>query len=124
MSFRSADTATSITTAVCWTGLGVLAFLLAWQVPPGQLSWWMRLVAGLLGGLVCLGYGIEALSQELTIRRWAISQLVFTTVGVVFLWAGIFDSQPLGFARVVCLVGAALFLLGALFSAAAAKELF
>ena len=124
MSFRSSDNATSIMTAIGWFGLAILAFLFVWELPKESLSWWIKIAAGIAGGLAFAGYGIEALSQELTIRRWAISQFVFTTAGVVFLLAAVLNSNLIGFSRTVSLIGAAVYLLGAIFSAAAAKELF
>lgn len=124
MSSRSADNATSVTTALGWFGLAIIAFLAVWELPKESLSWWIKIVAGLAGALAFAGYGIEALSQELTLRRWAISQAIFTAAGVAFLIAGILDSQPLGFGRALCFIGAAVYLIGALFCAAAGKELF
>jgi len=124
MSFRTSDAASSITTAIGWFGLAVLAFLAVWEIPKESLTWWVKIAAGLTGSLAFISFGIEALSQELTVRRWAISQLIFTTIGVVLVIAAILNSNVLGLGRVVMLVLAAVYLLGAAFSAAAAKDLF
>jgi hypothetical protein len=124
MSFRSSDAGSSITTAIGWFGLAVLAFLAVWEIPKEALSWWVKLAAGAMGALAFIGYGIEALSQELTVRRWAISQFIFTTVGVAFVVAAILNSNVLGLGRALMVVFALVYLLGAAFCAAAAKDLF
>src|SRR5437867_4379385 len=104
MSHRPADAASSITTAIGWFGLAVLAFLAAWQIPSESLSWWVKLAAGAMGSLAFIGYGVEALSQELTVRRWAISQFIFTTVGVALVVAAILNSNVLGLGRALMIV--------------------
>ncbi|MBI4565431.1 MAG: hypothetical protein HY716_12125 [Planctomycetes bacterium] len=124
MSFRDADRATSVTAAVCWFGLVLAAGALLWNVPAETLPWWLKIAAILAGGLAFIGYGVEALSQELTLRRWAISQVVFAATGAAFLAAGLFRSDVLGLGRAVLLVGAAVYLIGAALCAAAAKDLF
>jgi hypothetical protein len=73
--------------------------------------------------LAAAGYAVESLSQELTVRRWAISQLVFSVFGVVFLVAGIFNAE-IHVVRWLLFVGAIVFLAAAILSAVAAKELF
>lgn len=118
MSFKSSDPATSIVTAVSWGGLAVFSFWLAWA----KLSWWFAVPLGLMLGLVALGYAIESIAQELTVRRWAISQLVFTVFGLSFAAAGIFGGIDLpGW---LLWVGAGVFILSAVLCAMAAKELF
>lgn len=124
MSFRSSNAATAVTTAVGWFGLGFFAFLAVWQIPNDHLSWWVRIVAGLTGGLAFVGYGIEALSQELTVRRWAISQFVFTAVTVVLIVAAIVNANVLGLSRGLMLALAAPYLVGAICCASEAKDLF
>jgi hypothetical protein len=124
MSFRSTNAATAVTTAIGWFGLGIFAFLAVWELPRETLSWWVKIAAGLTGALAFIGYGIEALSQELTVRRWAISQFVFTTVTVVLIVAAIVPTNLLGMGRGFMLIIAAVYLLGAVFCAAEARDLF
>lgn len=122
MSTKGADPATSIATAAAWMGVAAFSFWAMWVVPGVKI--WFAIPLGLMLALVAGGYAIESLSQELTIRRWAIGQLVFTVFGVVFLVAGIFDANILSIWRWLLFVGAALYLLTAVLCAAAAKELF
>jgi len=124
MSLRSTNPATAITTAVGWFGLAIFAFLAVWEIPKESLSWWVKIAAGVAGGLAFIGYGVEALSQELTVRRWAISQFVFTTVTVVLIVAAILNANLLGLGRALMLVGAAVYLVGAVCCAAEARDLF
>ena len=122
MSFRAADSATSVIAAVGWFVLAVASFLAVWNFP--EMRFWFRLPLALGLGMVSLGYAIESLAQEMTVRRWAIGQLVFTVFAVSFLVAGIFNAEVFGLNRWV-LVGSGAFLsLAALLSAAAAKDLF
>ncbi len=120
MSFKSADPATSVATCIGWTGIAVYSFWIVWST---NMNWLLSIPIGLMLALAAGGYAIESLSQELTVRRWAISQLVFTVMGVVFLIAGIFDWD-VHLARWVLFVGAVLYLITAVLSAIAAKELF
>ena len=122
MSFRSTGAATAVTTAVGWVGLAVFAFLAIWKID--TLTWWIKLAASLTGALAFLGYAIEALSQELTVRRWAISQFIFTTVGAVFVIAAIFNVDVLGLNRGLMAAIAGIYLIGAACCAAEAKDLF
>jgi len=124
MSTRSASGATAITTAIGWFGLGVIAFLAMWSIPKTDLNWGVKIAGGIAGGLAFIGYGVEALSQELTVRRWAISQFIFTTVTVVLIIAAILDLSVLGFSRALMLVFAAIYLVGAVCCAAEARDLF
>jgi hypothetical protein len=124
MSFKPADNASAITTAIGWFGLAALAFIAVWQIPAESLTWWVKIAAGLTGALALVGNGIDAYSQELTVHRWALSQFVFTTVTIVLIVAAILNSNVLGLGRVVMVVLAAVYLLGAAFCAAAAKDLF
>ncbi len=119
MSTKGADPATSITAAVGWLGVAGYSF---WMVF-GEMKIWFAVPLGLMLALAIGGYAIESLGQEMTVRRWAIGQLVFTVFGVVFLVAGIFDAD-IFVARWLCFLGAAWFLLAAILSAVAAKELF
>src|SRR6185503_8358247 len=124
MSTRSASGATAITTAIGWFGLAVFAFLAVWHIPGTELSLVVKIASALAGALAFIGYGIEALSQELTVRRWAISQFVFTTVTVVLILAAIMNWSVLGLGRALMLVFAAIYLVGAVCCAAEARDLF
>jgi hypothetical protein len=124
MSFRSTNPATAITAAIGWFGLAIFAFLAVWHLPKAELSWWVKIAAGLAGSLAFIGYGVEALSQELTVRRWAISQFIFTTVTVVLIVAAILNDSILGLGRGLMLAFAAVYLVGALFCMSEAKDLF
>lgn len=124
MSSRSSNPATAITTAIGWFGLAIFAFFAMWSIKTETLSWWVAIVAGLAGALAFIGYGVEALSQELTVRRWAISQFIFTTVTVVLIVAAILNSNVLGLGRGLMLVFAAIYLVGAVCCAAEARDLF
>lgn len=124
MSMRSSNPATAVVTALGWFGLAVFAFLAVWEIPKEALSWWVKLAAGAMGALAFIGNGIEALSQELTVRRWAISQAIFTTVGVALVIAAILNANVLGLGRVVMVVAALVYLVGAVCCAAEARDLF
>ena len=124
MSFRSSSGATAVTTALGWFGLAVFAFLAIWNLSREDLSWWVKIAAGTAGGLAFVGYGVEALSQELTVRRWAISQFVFTTVTIVLVVAAILDSNVLGLSRTFMVVFAVVYLVGAVCCASEARDLF
>jgi hypothetical protein len=124
MSLRSTNAATAVTTAVGWFGLAIFGFLAVWHLPKEELSWGVKIAAGVTGALAFIGYGIEALSQELTVRRWAISQFIFTTVAVVLIIAAIVNWNVLGLSRGLMLAVAGVYLVGAVCCAAEAKDLF
>ncbi len=121
MSERGADPATSISTAAGWIGIAAFSFWTIWWTP---MHWLWKLPIALTLALGAGGYAIESLSQELTMRRWAISQLVFVVFGFVFLVAGIVNADILGIWRWMLFVGAGLYLITAVLCAAAAKDLF
>ena len=124
MSFRSTGGATAIITAIGWFGLAVFAFLAVWNLTREEMSWWVKIAAGLTGGLAFIGYGIDAFSQEFTVHRWAISQFIFATVGIVLVVAAILDANVLGLSRGLMIALAPLYLVGAACCAAAARDLF
>lgn len=90
--------ATRLVAAVGWIGL---VLFLGWQefyietydrlrwITP----WWFRVPVTAMFGLVVLVFAIECLLQEMTVRRWATSALVFGVFGVLFLVVGIFSSE-------------------------------
>src|SRR5688572_13175973 len=122
MSSRATDGATSVIAAVSWFGLSVVSFLAVWNFPGMKI--WFSLPLGLALAMVSVGYGIESLAQEMTVRKWAIGQLVFTVFAVVFIVAGIFNADVLGLGRWLLVGSGCFFALAALLSAAAAKDLF
>jgi hypothetical protein len=94
--------ATRFIAAAGWLGL---VLFLGWQeffietewrwITP----WWFRVPATLMFGLVILVFALECMMQEMTVRRWATSALVFAVFGVVFLLAGVINPDKLLTAR-------------------------
>ena len=122
MSSRSSDAATSVIASISWFAVGVITFLVVWQT---KIWWLWSLPLGLSLGMVAVGYGIECLAQEMTVRRWAIGQLVFTALAVTFIVAGIFAPKEFVFgARWANFTTGGIFALSALLSAVAAKDVF
>lgn len=121
MSFRSSDAATSIIAAVSWFAVGVMIFLIVWAT---KMSWIWAVPIGLALAFVAVGYGIECLAGEMTVRKWAIGQVVFTILAIVLLLAGIFNAKEMFFPRWGLFAGGAVFGVSALLSAIAAKDVF
>jgi hypothetical protein len=119
MSSGSSDTATSIISALSWFAVGVMTFLIVWTHP---MHWVWALLIGLPLGFVAVGYGIECLAGEMTVRKWAIGQLVFTVLAVALLLAGIFAMKHSFFPRWGLFTAGGIFSLSALLSALAAKD--
>jgi hypothetical protein len=124
---KDADPLTRILAAAGW--IGMVAFLL-WQelaVEKGHrypTVWWFRIPLTLLVGLVVLVFALECLMQEMTVRRWATSVLVFGVFAVLLLLAGIFNPETLHLSR-WGLIPAGLFYLGAaVVAGAGAKDVF
>lgn len=94
--------ATRFIAAAGWIGL---MLFLGWQeffietewrwITP----WWFRVPVTVMFGLVILVFALECMMQEMTVRRWATSALVFAVFGVVFLLAGIINPDKLMTAR-------------------------
>jgi hypothetical protein len=103
-----------IVAAAGWIGLmlflGYQEFFLEtrWVTP-----WWFRIPATAMLGLVVLVFALECMMQEMTVRRWATSALVFAVFGLLFLAVGIFDPEILDLSRWI------LFPLGVFYLAAA-----
>lgn len=114
-----------VLTAGGWIGLVV--FLL-WQELGAERGyryptpWWFRVPVTLLLGLVVLVFAIESLMQEMTVRRWATSVLVFAVMGVLLILVGIFDPEALRLPRGVLLPFGAFYLVAAGAAGAAAKD--
>ena len=127
---RDASPAVRVTAAVGWFGL--LLFL-GWQEffvevvgyeKKWPTVWWFRVPATLMLGLVVLVFALECLMQEMTVRRWATSVLVFGVFGVLFVLAGIFNPTTLHLPRGVIIPLGAFYLLAAGLAGAGAKDVF
>ena len=94
--------ATRFTAAAGWVGL---VFFLGWQEFYVETRWewptpwWIRVPVVAMIGLVILVFALECMMQEMTVRRWATSALVFAVFGAVFLLGGIFDPDTLRASR-------------------------
>ena len=124
---RDASPAARVTAAAGWIGL--LIFL-GWQelgVEKNSLLgyptvWWFRIPATLMLGLVVLVFAIECLVQEMTVRRWATSVLVFAMFGILFVLAGIFNPKTLDLSRWLLLPVGAFYLVAAALAGVGAKD--
>ena len=73
------------TVAVGWVGL---ILLLGWQEFYVEIDyswptpWWFRVPFTLMLGLSLLVFPLECLMQEMTVRRWAVSLVVFLVTGL------------------------------------------
>ena len=91
--------------SVAATGWVGLVLFLGWQeffveterrwITP----WWFRIPATVMLGLVVLVFALECMMQEMTVRRWATSALVFAVFGVLFIIVGIFDPETVQLSR-------------------------
>ncbi len=121
---RSADPATRVVTAGGWLGL---VLLLVWQeffVEGMKVVWWFRIPATAMLALVVLIFALECLSQEMTVRRWATSVLVFATFGVLFVLVGIFNPKTLDLSPWVLVPLGAYYLVAAFLAGAGARDSF
>ncbi len=119
---RSSGPAAAIMTAVGWIGL--VAFL-CWQeffVEKWMTGWWFRVPATAVLGLVVLVFALECLSQEMTVRRWATSVLVFAAFGILFVAAGVFSPATLQLPRWVLIPAGAYYLAAAAVAGAGARD--
>ena len=117
--------ATRFTAAAAWIGL---VFFLGWQEFYVETRfewltpWWIRVPVVAMIGLVILVFALECLMQEMTIRRWATSALVFAVFGVVFLIAGIFDPETIRASRWALLPVGAFYIVAAGAAGMGAKD--
>ncbi len=121
---RSADPAATVLTAGGWIGL---VCFLVWQeffAEKWSTVWWFRIPATVVLGLVVLVFALECLSQEMTVRRWATSVLVFGIFGILFILVGIFNPGTLDLSRWVLLPVGAYYLLAAAVAGAGARDVF
>ena len=123
----SAETpATRVVTAVGWIGLvlylGWQEFFLETRFYEWPTPWWIRVPTTVMFGLVILVFALECMMQEMTVRRWATSALVFAVFGVVFLLAGIFNPDRLMTARWLFFVLGVFYILAAGAAGVGAKD--
>jgi len=117
--------ATRMITAAGWIGL---VLFLGWQEFFIEIDWksptpwWFRIPVTLMLGLVVLVFALECMMQEMTVRRWATSALVFAVFGVVFLLAGIINPDRLQTARWLFFVMGAFYILAAGAAGVGAKD--
>jgi len=110
--------------AAGWVGL---VGLLAWQEFYVEYDyafptpWWFRVQVTLALGLALLVFALECVMQEMTLRRWAVSLVVFALTGFALLAAGIFDPAKMK-ASTWVLLPLGLFYLGAAFCAGLAAK--
>lgn len=120
---RSAGPAATVACAAGWIGL---ILLLCWQEffveSKWATVWWFRVPATLAFGLVILVFAIECLVSEMTVRRWAVSVVVFGLFGVLLLLAGIFRPDTLQLHRAFLIPVALFYLAAAGLSVAGAKD--
>ena len=83
--------------------------------------WWFRVPFTLVLGLSLLVFALECLMQEMTVRRWAVSLVVFAVTGLGLIAAGIVDPDKFQASRWV-LLPLGLFYFGAAFSAGVAAQ--
>ena len=98
----SESPATRAVASIGWIGL---VLFLGWQeffveterrwITP----WWFRVPVTAMLGLVVLVFALECMMQEMTVRRWATSALVFAVFGILFLAVGIFDPETVQLSR-------------------------
>lgn len=122
---RNADPVTTILTAGGWIGL--LLFL-GWQEFYVETQWrwptvwWFRIALTLLLALVIFVFALECFLQEMTVRRWATSVLVFGVLAVVFLFTGIFYPETVRLSRWVLIPGGIYYGVAAVAAGAGAKD--
>ena len=121
----SSDRPALIITGIGWVGLVLFLFwqeFFAEQHRISSVTLWFRIPATIVFGLVILVFALECMQQEMTVRRWATSVVVFGVFGVLFLVFGIFDPEELNLSRWVLLPVGSYYLLGAVLAGAGAKD--
>jgi hypothetical protein len=112
------------TAALGWVGL---VGLLSWQEFYVEYDyafptpWWFRVPMTVALGLALLVFALECVMQEMTVRRWAVSLVVFSLAGLSLLAAGIFDPDKVKTSPWI-LLPAGVFYLGAAFCAGLAAK--
>ena len=73
-------------------------------------------------GLSVLVFALECAMQEMTVRRWAVSLVVFAVTGLALLAAGIIDPDKFQASRWLLLPAGVLYLGAAFCAGVAAKD--
>jgi len=111
--------------AAGWVGL---VALLGWQEFYVEYQfgyptpWWFRVPLTLALGLSLLVFALECLMQEMTVRRWAVSLVVFAATGLALLAAGIIDPDKFQAPAWALLPAGLFYLVAAFFAGVAAKD--
>jgi hypothetical protein len=116
---------TRLVTAVGWIGLVLFLGYQEFFIEPefrAPTPWWFRIPVTIMLGLVVLIFALECMMQEMTVRRWATSALVFAVFGVVFIIAGIANPDRLMTARWLFFVMGAFYVLAAGAAGVGAKD--
>ena len=101
---------------LCWQEFYVENDIVGYPTP-----WWFRIPFTILIGLSLLVFALECLMQEMTVRRWAVSLVVFAGTGLAVIAAGILDPDKFQASRWVLLPVGVLYL-GAAFGAGVAVK--
>ena len=110
--------------AIGWVGMIVL---LGWQEFYVEYDysyptpWWFRVPFTVMLGLSLLVFALECLMQEMTVRRWAVSLVVFAVSGLALIAAGVIDPDKFQASRWVLLPSGLLYL-GVAFCAGVATK--
>ena len=123
----SSDRPPLVIAGIGWLGLVVFLIwqeLFAEEHRISSITLWFRIPATLVLALVVLIFAVECLQQEMTVRRWATSVVVFGVFGVLFLTFGIFDPEQLSLSRWILIPVGAYYLLAAAVAGAGARDAF
>jgi hypothetical protein len=116
---------TRLVTAAGWIGLVLFLGYQEFFIEPefkAPTPWWFRIPVTIMLGLVVLVFALECMMQEMTVRRWATSVLVFAVFGVIFIIAGIVNPDRLNTARWLFFVMGAFYVLAAGAAGVGAKD--
>ncbi len=112
--------------AAGWVGmialLGWQEFYVEYDFGAFPTPWWFRVPFTVMLGLSLLVFALECLMQEMTVRRWAVSLVVFAVTGLAVLAAGILDPDKLQLSRWALLPVGTLYLGAAFVAGVAAKD--
>lgn len=123
MSARTLDRASTIVSAAGWVGFVGYFLLLQWK-HLSSMNWLFGTAFTLMVGLALLVFALEVLSEEMTVRRWATTTLIFLVFGVILLLGGIFDLDSIHLPRGGAIVAGVYYLVAAALAGAGAKDLF
>jgi hypothetical protein len=113
----------AVAAAAGWVGLMLLLFWQEFLVEAKWgTAWWFRIPATLAFGLVILVFAIECLLSEMTVRRWAVSVVVFVVFAVIFLLAALFNPATIQLSRWLLIPLSLVYFALAAVSAAGARD--